>query len=87
MVIDIGGLGAANHGQLNSTEGVSLAGSLTVNLVNAYVPEIGDTFSIMTGTSVTGTFDVIEGLVIGSGKQFKVNYNALDVTLEVVSGP
>jgi len=86
LIIDIGGLGAANHGQLTATEGVSLAGSLTVNLVNAYVPEIGNTFTIVTGMSVTGTFDTLNGFDIGGGKQFDVVYNAADVTLEVVSG-
>ena len=87
LIIDISGLGAANHGQLNSTEGVSLAGSLTVKLINAYVPEIGDIFTIVTGTSITGTFDMINGLDIGGGKQFDVVYNATNVTFEVVSGP
>jgi hypothetical protein len=87
LIIDIGGLGAANHGQLNSTEGVTLAGSLTVNLVDAYQPEIGDTFTIVTGSSITDTFDTMNGLDIGGGKQFSVIYNATDVTLEVVAGP
>jgi hypothetical protein len=87
LIVDIGGLGAANHGQLNSIDGVSLAGTLTVNLVNAYEPEIGDLFTIVIGTSINGTFDPVNGLVIGNGKQFSVNYNATDVTLEVVSTP
>ena len=87
LIVDIGGLGAANHGQLNSTDGVSLVGTLTVNLVNAYEPELGDLFTIVTGTSIGGTFDPVNGLVIGNGKQFSVNYNATDVTLEVVSDP
>ncbi|MDH3902865.1 MAG: hypothetical protein OES90_06555 [Xanthomonadales bacterium] len=87
LIVDIGGLGAANHGQLNSIDGVSLAGTLTVNLVNAHEPEIGDLFTIVTGTSINGTFDPVNGLVIGNGKQFSVNYNATDVTLEVVSTP
>ena len=87
LIIDIRGLGTANHGQLTATEAVSLAGSLTVNLVDSYEPEIGDTFTIVTGTSITGTFDTINGLVIGNGKQFDVSYNATDVTLEVIAGP
>ena len=87
LIVDIGGLGAANLGQLNSIDGVSLAGTLTVNLVNAHEPEIGDLFTIVTGTSINGTFDPVNGLVIGNGKQFSVNYNATDVTLEVVSTP
>jgi len=87
LIIDIRGLDTANHGQLTATEGVSLAGTLTVNVVDAYVPEIGDTFTIVTGTSITGTFDNVEGLAIGNDKQFQVNYNAMDVTLEVVAAP
>jgi len=87
LIVDIGALGAANHGQMNSTGAVSLAGTLTVNLVNAYEPELGDVFTIVTGTSISGTFDPVNGLVIGNGKQFSVNYNATDVTLEVVSDP
>jgi hypothetical protein len=58
-----------------------------VNLVDSYEPEMGDTFTIVTGASITGTFDTINGLVIGNGKQFDVIYNATDVTLEVVAGP
>jgi len=38
LIIDIRGLGAANHGQLTATEAANLAGSLTVNLVDAYQP-------------------------------------------------
>ena len=87
LTIDIRGLGTTNHGQLTATEAVSLAGSLTVNLVDSYVPEIGNTFAIVTGTSITGAFGTITGLVIGNGKQFNVIYNAMDVTLEVIAGP
>jgi len=32
-------------------------------------------------------FDNVEGLAIGNDKQFQVNYNAMDVTLEVVAAP
>jgi len=87
LIIDIRGLGTTNHGQLTATEAVSLAGSLTLNLVDSYEPEISDTFIIVTGTSITGIFDTINGLVIGNGKQFDVIYNATDVTLEVIAGP
>jgi len=87
LIIDIRGLGTTNHGRLTATETVSLTGSLTVNLVDSYEPEIGDVFTIMIGTSITGVFDTINGLAIGNGKQFIMIYNATDVTLEVVSAP
>jgi len=87
LIIDIGGLGTDNHGRLTATEAVSLAGSLTVNLVDSYEPDIGDMFNLVSGTSVTDTFETINGLDIGNGKQFEVSYNATNVTLEVVSVP
>jgi len=87
LSVDIRGLTAAHHGQLTATEAVNLAGSLTVNLVDAYEPEIGDTFTIVTGASINGTFDSFNGLAIGNGKQFDVIYNATDVTLEVIAAP
>jgi len=58
-----------------------------VNLVDAYVPEIGDTFTLVNAASITGTFDAVNGIDIGGGKQFEVIYNATDVTLEAVSVP
>jgi len=86
LIIDIGGLGTANHGRLSSTEGVSLAGSLSINLVDSYEPKIGDVFTIVTGASISGSFDTTSLPVI-VGKQFVVVYNAADVTLEVVASP
>lgn len=84
LLIDIRGLGQANHGKLTATESVSLAGSLSINLVEAYEPEIGDLFTIVNGASITGTFDTINGLVIGNGKQFNVIYSATEVIVEVI---
>jgi hypothetical protein len=86
-VIDIGGLGNVNHGRLTATEAAQLAGALTINLVDAYEPNIGDTFTVVTGASVSGTFGALNGIDIGNGKQFNVVYNAANVTLEVVATP
>lgn len=87
MIIEIDGLCAANHGQLNSTNGVNLTGSLTLNLVDAYQPDMGDVFTIVIGTSIAGTFDTINGLDIGGGKQFELICNATNIVLEVVATP
>jgi hypothetical protein len=50
------------------------------------VPNIGDSFQILTATSVTGSFATINGASIGGGKQLQVTVGATAVTVEVVPG-
>jgi len=53
-------------------------------LVNAYEPDLGDTFEIMTFASRTGTFSSVQGLLIGNGKRFDLTYGPTNIILEVV---
>ena len=49
--IEIGGLIAGdNFDQLVVNGAASLAGTLNVTLINAFVPEVGDSFLILNGT-------------------------------------
>jgi len=74
------------YSQLAVSNGVSLAGTLSVKLVNGFTPAIGDTFAVVTGSAVSGTFSVVKGLSINSAEHFSVGYGANSVTLTVVSG-
>jgi len=74
------------YGQLASTGAVSLAGKLVLKRKSTYVPTIGDTFTIVTGSSVSGTF-ASPVLTINSHEHFQINYNSNSVTLTVVAGP
>jgi hypothetical protein len=86
--IAIGGLTAGKqYGQLAVTNGASLHGTLNVTLINNFVPAIGNTFTILTGSAVSGTFATVNGLSINSGEHFTISYKATSVTLTVVSGP
>jgi hypothetical protein len=86
--ISIGGLTAGTQfGQLNVTSTATLNGTLNVSLINGFVPNIGDSFDILSASSVTGTFATVNGLCIDSSESFTVTYNANDVVLTVVSGP
>ena len=84
--IFIGGSAAGTYGQVAVSNGVSLGGTLSIKLVNGFVPAIGDNFSIVTGSAVTGQFAFVKGLSINSGEHFEVAYTATAVTLTVVSG-
>lgn len=82
--VSIGGTGT--FGELAVSNGVSLGGTLSIKLINGFVPAIGDSFTIVTGSAVSGQFATVKGTSINSGEHFEVNYNATNVTLTVVSG-
>ncbi len=74
------------YDQLISTGAVDL-GNAVLSLVPTYIPAAGQVFTIITGTSITGTFN---GLANGStitanGVKFRVNYTATTVTLTSVT--
>jgi hypothetical protein len=76
----------SQYSQLAVSNGVSLNGTLTIKLINGFVPTIGETFTILTGSAVSGTFSKVNGTSINSSEHFDVSYTATAVTLTVVSG-
>ncbi|MEL7450702.1 MAG: hypothetical protein AAFN78_15920, partial [Pseudomonadota bacterium] len=83
--VEVGGLATADFGRYMGDDG-TLAGTLDIALVNGFSPGLGDTVEIMSfNVSRTGTFDTENGTGIGGGLSFQVNYNASDVTLEVIN--
>jgi hypothetical protein len=86
--IAIGGLTAGTqYGQLAMANGASLNGTLNVTLINNFIPAIGNTFTILTGSAVSGTFATVNGLSINGSEHFTISYKATNVTLTVASGP
>ena len=86
--IQIGGLTVGTqYSQLAVANGVSLNGTLNIKLINSFVPAIGNTFTIVIGSAISGTFATVNGLSINSGEHFTIKYNPTNVTLTVVSGP
>lgn len=81
--ISIGGTNAGQFGELAVTNGVVLGGTLSIKLVNGFVPTTSDTFTIVTGSVVTGKFATVKGTTINSNEHFVVNYNANSVVLSV----
>jgi hypothetical protein len=76
--IQIGGLTpGADFGQLNVSGQATLDGTLTVVLVNGFVPTSGDSFAVLTFGSESGVFATING----DGPLFTPNYNPNDLTL------
>ncbi len=85
--ISIGGSTTGTYGQITVSNGVSLGGTLSIKLVNSFVPTIGEVFPIAKGGTVSGQFATVKGLSINSSEHFEISYTATEVTLTVVSGP
>lgn len=60
-----------------------LNGTLNVVLLNGFIPASGDSYTIMTFTSATGTFANTNLPALPKGLSWTVNYNATGITLQV----
>jgi hypothetical protein len=88
--IDIGGTTKGTQfDQLTISSAASLNGTLNLDLINSFVPTVGETFDILNAGSVAGTFATVNGTSINSTEAFTVLYNmpTKTVTLDVVSVP
>ncbi|MFN8544027.1 MAG: hypothetical protein U0807_07470 [Candidatus Binatia bacterium] len=68
-----------------STGLATLDGVLAVSRINAFTPNLGDTFQIMTFGSRSGFFGSLTGVNVGTGKFVKATYTSTAVNLTVVS--
>jgi hypothetical protein len=87
MNVSIGGATVGTqYSQLKITGAASLGGTLTAAEVNAFVPTVGQTFTVLTASSVSGTF-LNSTIAINSTEHYAVSYTSTGVVLTVVSGP
>jgi len=83
--ISIGGLTVGTqYDRLAVANGVSLNGTLNIKLIHSFVSTIGSTFTILTGSAITGKFATVNGLSINSCEHFTIHYAPTTVTLTVV---
>ncbi|MEZ6073897.1 MAG: multicopper oxidase domain-containing protein [Pirellulales bacterium] len=80
---DNGNPPAPEFDQLQVTGNAVLAGTLDVELVDGFEPAFGDTFDILTATSVAGRFDVTKLPDVAEGLGWNVDYQPDRVTLVV----
>jgi len=88
LAIEIGGTVAGiNFDQVTVNGAATITGTLAIELINSYVPNVGDSFVILTAESIAGDFGEITGLSIDSGRSFVVNQSATELILEVEIAP
>jgi hypothetical protein len=82
--MEIGGkTPGSEYDQLNVTGTLTIGGTLQIELIGDYTPQVGDTFTILTYGQLQGEFDAIEGLSIGQGLYFDVQEQAGQLDLVV----
>jgi hypothetical protein len=87
MNVSIGGTTVGTqYSQLKITGAASLGGTLTAGLINGFTPTVGQTFTVLTASSVTGKFSN-STIAINSTEHFVVSYTSTSVVLTVASGP
>ncbi|HEX5044289.1 MAG TPA: hypothetical protein VFV75_15390 [Candidatus Polarisedimenticolaceae bacterium] len=84
LAVEVGGLAAGvEHDRLDVNGAVSLAGTLQVSLIAGFVPADGNTFTVMTFPSHTGTFDTTSVPPLPDGLDWLVHVNPASIVLEV----
>ncbi len=74
----------SEYDQLLITGLATLGGKLDVRLIDGFVPNIGDTFSVVKFGARSGTFNQVSLPTLPAGRYWRVVYGAVGVTLEVV---
>jgi hypothetical protein len=87
MNVSIGGTTVGTKfSQLQVSGAASLGGTLTAATVNGFTPSVGQTFTVLTASSVAGAFSN-STIAINSTEHFAVSYTSTGVVLTVASGP
>ena len=72
---------------IHITKNTNLSGTLLVQLQNAYVPIIGDEFTILTSSmAISGTYNTTIFPSLPSGRSMEVIYNTFNIKVKVVAG-
>jgi fibronectin-binding autotransporter adhesin len=86
MNVSIGGTTVGTKfSQLQVSGTASLGGTLTAALVNGFAATVGQAFTVLTASSVTGTF-ANSTIAINGSEHFVVSYTSNSVVLTVASG-
>ncbi len=91
LQIEVGGTapGASANGydQLISPGPVQMAGSLTVTNINGFTEQIGQSFTIITGATVAGSFSATNLPPLSAGAAWSFTNTGFAVTLSVTTAP
>jgi hypothetical protein len=84
-LFDIGGtVPGVSHDQIVAERTLDIdGGTLEIRTSPGFTPAVGQEFTVMTGSSRTGTFTETTGLELGNGRRYRVVYESRVVKLRV----
>ncbi|MBA3480585.1 MAG: pre-peptidase C-terminal domain-containing protein [Pirellulales bacterium] len=83
--LEIGGVAQGTFDQLLVANGATLAGLLDVSLVGGFVPQVGQSFDILTAESLSGDFSNLDLPMLSPLLGWEIAYGETAVRLSVVS--
>jgi hypothetical protein len=83
--VELGGYTAGiTYDQLDVSGQANLSGNISVDLVNGFVPHIGDTFTVLVDSGQTGSFATQSS---DDGLTYNVIYNPTNVQITLTAIP
>ena len=74
------------YDKLTSSSNAFLAGKLQISLISGFTPTLGNSFTVLTASSIIGNFGTYDLPQLASGQAWRIEQTATAVTLTVVEG-
>ena len=86
LLIDIAGTNTGQFGVLDVLGSANVSGILDPVLLNGFIPEVGDSFTFMNYSALTGTFFIPDRNIDNAMEHWRVTYQPNDAILTVAPG-
>jgi hypothetical protein len=80
---DLGGTGVGQFDRITNSGTLVLGGDIEIRELPGYVPQVGDTFRIVSGGTISGFYDFVGRLSSTSGAVYRLAYGTNTVDLVV----
>jgi len=84
-LLNFGLRGAGSAGHLTIAGNEDFTGTLSANVLNGFVPHVGDLFTLATYGSYSGAFDAFSLASVPSGSAWQVSYGTTALKLQLVA--
>ena len=85
LLLDLGGPTPGSFDTVVVSDAASVGGSLTVSLVDGYVPRFGDAFGVLAAASIDGMFETLTLPALDAGLTWHFNQDADSIDLLVTT--
>ena len=79
--VELAGITPASYDHLIITQTATVSGVIAPALIDGYIPTVGETFTILTANTITGTFSSIDLSAVGGWRTFQVSYFPTSIVL------